>query len=81
LLIVEATFLDETYADMAHEYGHMIVSEAVNTAIRAKTKNLLLTHRSLRHTADEVRLEANKTLKRASENIELFVGLEPLIVH
>jgi len=81
LLIVEATFLDETYADMAHEYGHMIVSEAVDTAIRAKAKNLLLTHRSLRHTADEVRLEANKTLKRASENIELFVGLEPLIVH
>ena len=80
LLIVEATFLDETYADMAHEYGHMIVSEAVNTAIRAKARNLLLTHRSLRHTADEVRLEANKTIKRASEDIELFVGLETVTI-
>jgi ribonuclease Z len=80
LLIVEATFLDETYVDMAHEYGHMIVSEAVNTAIRAKAMNLLLTHRSLRHTADEVRLEANKTIKHSSEHIELFVGLDPVTI-
>jgi len=80
LLIVEATFLDETYADMAHEYGHMIVSEAVNTAIRAKAKKLLLTHRSLRHTIDEVRLEANRTIKHSSEIPQLFVGLDPVVV-
>jgi len=80
LLIVEATFLDESYRDLAHEYGHMIVSDAVNVGVQAKVENLLLTHRSLRHTTEEALVEAKKTLSNVSDPPRLFVGMEPIVL-
>jgi len=80
LLIVEATFLDESYRDLAHAYGHMIVGDAVNLGVQAKVENLLLTHRSLRHTSEEALLEARKTLSKVSNPPRLFVGMEPIVL-
>ena len=78
LLIIEATFLDESYQDLAHEYGHMIVRDAVDIGINAKVKNILLTHRSLRHTPEEALNEAKKVIRNLSEAPRLQVGKEPL---
>ncbi len=78
LLIVEATFLDESYQDLAQEYGHMIVKEAVKIGIDARVENILLTHRSLRHTSEETLSEARKMLPK-SPPPQLHVGTEPII--
>jgi ribonuclease Z len=78
LLIIEATFLNESYQDLAREYGHMIVKDAVNIGINAKVKNILLTHRSLRHTPEEALYEANKAIQNFSEAPRVYVGKEPL---
>ena len=81
LLIVESTFLDEGYRDMANEYGHMIVKDAVKLAIDAKVKNVLLTHRSLRHSVEESLAEARKAAANVSEPPKLFIGTDPVIVN
>jgi ribonuclease Z len=80
LLVIEATFLDESYRDIAREYGHMIVRDAVNVGSTAKAENILLTHRSLRHTPEEVLSEARKTITGLSESPKLFVGMEQVVV-
>ena len=76
LLIVEATFLDESYRGLANEYGHMIVKDAVNIAVDAKVEDVLLTHRSLRHTPEEVLDEARKVTTNLLQPPRLHVGLE-----
>jgi ribonuclease Z len=80
LLIVEATFLDESYQDLAHEYGHMIVKDAVKVGVDARVENILLTHRSLRHTSDEVLSEARKTLPNELSSPQLHVGTEAIVL-
>jgi ribonuclease Z len=81
LLIIEATFLDESYRDLAHEYGHMIVGDAVKIGLDAKVENILLTHRSLRHTSEEVLSEAKRMMPDVSGLPKLFVGMEPVVIH
>ena len=80
LLIVEATFLDESYQDLAQEYGHMIVKDAVKVGLNAGVENILLTHRSLRHTSEEVLSEARKTLPSESLSPRLHLGTEPFVL-
>jgi ribonuclease Z len=80
LLIIEATFLDESYRDLAREYGHMIVGDAVRIGLDAKVENILLTHRSLRHTPEDVLSEAKKMMPDISGQPKLFVGMEPVLI-
>jgi ribonuclease Z len=63
-LVHEATF-DDSFRDIAYQYGHSTITEAATIAKKAKVKKLFLTHISPRYLdPKEIYKEAHKTFKR-----------------
>ncbi len=56
-LVIESTYLDEE-AEMAREFAHMTARQAAELAVRARVKQLILTHVSRRYRERDVVAEA-----------------------
>jgi ribonuclease Z len=57
LLVVEATFLQQDAA-IARSYGHLTAAEAASLAAASNVKRLILTHISVRYSAEAILAEA-----------------------
>lgn len=64
LLLVECSFFDPEDSHRAHHWGHLHVSDIAQHADLFENEVIVLTHLSLRATAEEIRREMKKTLPR-----------------
>ena len=67
LLIMDATYADDTHADKAALYGHSTFTQTAALAARAKVKRLWLTHYSAMITDPQEHLPAAQAICPAAE--------------
>ena len=81
LFITEATYATrKPYQHLAEKHGHMTVRAACEVAFKAKVKQALLTHISMRHTIKEIQEEIDKFVADKGDVPSISVGLDRILV-
>jgi ribonuclease Z len=81
LLIIEASYIEKKFQDIALKKGHMSIDEALKIALESKAKRVLFTHIPLNHSLNEILQEAKGIIGNIRNPPKLFLGNEEIIIN